>query len=291
MKIRNIVCIASLLLASLSGAKAATTLTTWNFDSAGGPGVNASPGPSTGFGTAGVFGFGGSSSPTLVSQPGSSTAALLPIAWSVGNTGGATVGWSTNAAIGTQGAKFAASTLGYYQIQVSFDVYVQTNSEAALLVQYSQDGLYWQNANITAAGSAGILATNTNPANGIVANFSYLILTNSATAGWNNGVTVDLTGVPGVANDPNFAIRIVNAATGTNCLDTTGALYNNANNGDWTLDNVNFQGISFDTVADWTFDNIGKLAPDNNPIPAISNNTALAACMGFEFKLAHFYAN
>ena len=280
MKIRNIVCIASLLLASLSGTKAATVLTTWNFDSAGGPGVNASPGPSTGFGTAGVFGFGGSSSPTLVSQAGSSTPGL-PIAWSVGNTGGATVGWSTNAAFGTQGAKFAASTFGYYKIQVSFDVYAQTNSEAALLVQYSQDGLFWQNANITSAGSAGILATNTNPANGIVTNFSYLILTNSTTAGWNNGVTVDLTGVPGVANDPNFAIRIVNAATGTNCLDTTGAIYNSANNGDWTLDNVTFQGISFDTVADWSFDNITAAKHINRPIPAISNNTAIAFCMGF----------
>ena len=53
-------------------------------------------------------------------------------------------------------------------IQVSFDIYAQTNSEAALLVQYSQDGLFWQNANITSAGTAGILATNANPTNGIV---------------------------------------------------------------------------------------------------------------------------
>ena len=76
--------------------------------------------------------------------------------------------------------KFAASTFGYYQIQVSFDVYAQTNSEAALLVQYSQDGIFWQNANITSAGTAGILATNTNPTNGIVAGVSYLILTNNS---------------------------------------------------------------------------------------------------------------
>jgi hypothetical protein len=274
------VCIALLLLAALSGAEAATTLTAWNFDSAGGPGINASPGPSTGFGTAGVFGFGGSSSPTLGSQAGGSTPGL-PMAWSVGNAGGVTVGWSTNAAIGAQGARFAASTLGYYQIQVSFDIYARTNSEAALLVQYSQDGLFWQNANITSAGSAGILATNTNPANGMVTGFSYVILTNRTAAGWNNGVTVDLTGVPGVANDPNFAIRIVNAATGTNCLDLTGAIYNSANSGDWTLDNVAFEGVSFDTVASWPFDNIAIAKHINKPIPAISNNTAIATCIGF----------
>ena len=278
MKLKNLACIASILVASLPGAKAATTLTSWNFDNVA-LGVSASPAPSTGFGTAGVFGLGGSSSPTVVSQSGSSTGGAN--AWSVGNTGGASVGWTTNSAIGSQGAQFAVSALGYYQIKVSFDVYAQTGSEAALLVQYSQDGLYWQNANITAAGTAGILATNTDPTIGIVTNVSYLILTNSTAAGWNNGVTVDLTGVPGVANDPNFVIRIVNAATGTNCLDVTGAIYNSANNGDWTLDNVVFQGVSFDTVAGWTFDNIGKLAPDNNPIPAISNNTATALCFGF----------
>ena len=83
------------------------------------------------------------------------------------------------------------------------------------------------------------------------------------------------TGVPGVANDPTFAIRIVNAATGTNCLDTTGALYNSANGGDWTLDNVAFQGVSFDTVASWPFDNLSAVV-NNTPVPAISNNTATA---------------
>jgi hypothetical protein len=285
MKIKNIACIASILVATLSGARAATTLTAWNFDNVA-TGASASPAPSTGFGSAAVLGFGGSSSPTVISQSGSSTGGAN--AWSVGNTVGATVGWNTNAAIGSQGAQFAVSTLGYYQIQVSFDVRAQTKSEAALLVQYSQDGIYWQNANITSAGTAGILVTNTNPTNGIVAGVSYLRLTNTAAAGWNNGVTVNLTGVPGVANDPAFAIRIVNAAKGTNCLDITGGIYNSANQGDWTLDNVAIQGVSFDTVASWAFDDIGVSAPVNNPTPSIANNTATAACMGFNLNSATF---
>jgi len=277
MKMKNLACIASLLLASLCGTKAATTLTAWNFDNAA-IGASSSPAASTGFGAAAVLGFGGSSSPTVVSAPpGSSTGGAN--AWSVGNTGGATVGWSTSAAIGSQGAKFAASTLGYYQIQVSFDVYARTNSEAALLVQYSQDGVFWQNAGIASAGTSGVLATNTITTNGIVVG-SYLILTNNGTAAWNNGVKVNLTGVPGVANDPNFAIRIVNAATGTSCLDTTGAGYNSANNGDWTLDNVVIAGVSFDTVANWPFDNLAA-KQTNTPLPAIANNPATAACIGF----------
>jgi hypothetical protein len=284
MKTKIIACIASILACSLCGVKAAATLSTWSFDNVA-IGASASPAPSAGFGSAAVLGFGGSSSPTVVSQSGSSTGSAN--AWSVGNTGGASVGWSTSAPIGSQGAQFAVSTLGYYQMQVSFDVYAQPGSEAALLVQYSQDGIYWQNASITSAGTAGILATNTNPTNGIVVG-SYLILTNNGTAAWNNGVTVNLAGVPGVANDPNFAIRIVNAATGTNCLDTTGAIYNSANGGDWTLDNIAIQGVSFDTVASWAFDDIGVSAPVNNPAPSIANNPATAACMGFDLNSPTF---
>ncbi len=278
MKIKNIACVASILLASLSGLKAANTITAWNFDNVV-TGTSASPAASTGFGSAAVLGFGGSSSPTVVSAPsGSSTGAAN--AWSVGNTGGSTVGWTTSAAIGTQGAKFAASTLGYYQIQLSFDIYAPTNAEAALQVQFTTDGSYWQNASITSAGTSGVLATNTITTNSLVVG-SYVILTNNGTAAWDNQVTVNLTGISGVDNDPNFAIRIVNAATGTNCLDTTGASYNNASGGDWTFDNVVVTGISFDTVASWPFDNLGVISPINNPYPAISNNMATAACIGF----------
>ena len=68
MKIRNLACIASILVASLSGARAANSLTVWNFDNVV-VGASASPAPSGGFGSAAVLGFGGSSSPTVVLAP------------------------------------------------------------------------------------------------------------------------------------------------------------------------------------------------------------------------------
>jgi len=275
MILKNFASMAAVLLASLSGLEAASTsITAWNFDNIV-AGTSVSPAASAGFGTATALGFGASSAPTVLSQSGSSAGG--PNAWSVGGTGGSSVGWNTSAAIGTQGAQFSASTFGYYQIQVSFDIYASPGSEAAVLVQYSQDGTFWQNASLVSAGTTGLLATNTITTNSLVVG-SYVRLTG---AGWNNGVTVNLAGVPGVANDPYFAIRVVNAATGTNCLDLTGAVFNNANHGDWALDNVTFQGVSFDTVADWTFDNITPAKHINKPIPAISNNTAVATCFGF----------
>ncbi len=267
MKIKNIACIASLLLASLSGAQAQSTLAAWTFDNLA-IGANSGPQPTTGSGTASAIGLG--SSPSVVSLTGSSSGGAN--SWQLS-------GWTTSAAIGSQGAQFAVSTVGYYQVQVSFDVYATANAEAGLQVQYTTEGSIWHNATITSAGTMGVLATNTITTNSLVVG-TYLILTNNGTAGWDNQVTVSLSGVSGVDNDANFALRIVNATTGTNCLTTTGAEYAN-NTGTWTLDNVVVQGVSFDTIADWTFDNIGKLSPANNPIPAISNNTAIASCMGF----------
>jgi hypothetical protein len=273
MKIKNFACIASLLLASLSGAEAQNTLAGWTFDNLA-IGVNNAPQSSAGSGTATAIGLGGSLN--VVSLGGSSAGGAN--SWQLS-------GWTTSGAIGSQGANFAASTVGYYQVQASFDIYATANAEANLLVQYTTEGSIWHNATITSAGTSGVLATNTIATNSLVVG-SYIILTNNGTASWDNQVTVNLSGISGVDNNANFAIRIVNAATGTNCLDTTGAVYVN-NTGTWTLDNVAVQGISFDTVAAWTFDNQyvappkGSLDVANNPIPAISNNMATAACMGF----------
>ena len=115
---------------------------------------------------------------------------------------------------------------------------------------------HWFNANIASA-AAGVIATNTTSANTVSG--TYIQLAN----GWNNQVTVDLSGLSGVDNDPSFAIRMVNASTGTDCVDTTGAIYNNTS-GSWTLDNVVLQGQTIDVVADWDFDLIGvKRAPYN----------------------------
>lgn len=258
-------------------AQAQTTLTAWSFENLS-AGYNASPLPSTGLGAAGAVGLGNASNPAIVSLSGSSG---NPNSWQFSATGGSD-GWKTNAAIGTQGTRFAASTAGYYRIQVSFDVYATVNAEAALQVQYTTEGTIWHNATITSAGSSAFLATNTITTNGIVVG-SYLVLTNNGSAAWDNGVTVDLSGISGVDNDANFAVRIVNASTGTNCLDTTGAHYDNSNaTANWTFDNVAIKGVSFDTIAGWSFDeDYIKKAIINHPNPAISNNFAYASCIGF----------
>ena len=96
-----------------------------------------------------------------------------------------------------------------------------------LQVQYTTEGTIWHNANIISAGTSAYLRHQHHHHQQTCRRHLF-ILTNNGTAAWDNQVIVDLTGVSGVDNDPNFAVRIVNASTGTNCLDTTGAHYNNA---------------------------------------------------------------
>jgi hypothetical protein len=275
MKTRKLLCLATVLLTSLSGVEAATTLTAWTFDNLA-IGLNSSPAPLSGLGVASALGMNNSynntnsiSNPDVQSLPGSSSVGAN--SWRIRgfstNTGLRGNGWSTNAPIGTQGAQFTSSTFGYYRINASFDVYATADAEANLQVQYSTDGNTWFNANITSA-AAGVIATNTSSANTV--NGTYLQLV----SGWNNQVTVDLSGLSGADNNASFAVRIVNASTGTDCVDTTGAVYNNTS-GSWTLDNVVIQGATIDIVANWNFDLIGiQNAPYNNPAPSLGSGTA-----------------
>lgn len=278
---------AALLVASLSTVKAQTILTDWTFDNSS-IGINSSPSPSTGLGVASALGMANSynntnslSNPDIQSLAGSSSGG--PNCWRI--RGESTIvgkggnGWSTNAPIGTQGAQFTCSTLGYYKIKVSFDVYATSDAEANLQVQYTTDGSTWFNATITSAASGVIANNNTSPN---TVNGSYLELS----SGWNNQVTVDLSGVSGADNDANFAIRIVNASTGTDCVDTTGRIYNNTS-GSWSLDNLVVQGQTIDVIADWSFDVIGtQAAPYNSPAPTTGSGVAVVLGMTNDYTFA-----
>jgi hypothetical protein len=269
-----------------AGVQAQTTLTAWTFDNLA-IASNATPQPSTGFGAASALGLGNSfngtnsiSNPDVLSLPGSSTDPVGPNSWRVRGSGAAPNGgngWSTNAPIGTQGAKFSASTVGFYRIQVSFDVNATPDAEANLMVQYTTEGSIWHNATITSVGTLGVITNNT-ATNGTVMG-SYVILTNNGATGWNNQIVVDLSGVSGVDNNPNFAVRMVNASTGSNCVDTTGALYNSTS-GNWSFDNVVVQGVSFDVVTEWTFESEGTAGYVPSPAPEFGLGTALS--IGFD---------
>jgi hypothetical protein len=237
----------------------AQIITSWTFEN-NPVAVNNSPAPSTGTGTASSIGMNIYPTPNIgvttddvlvgkASDTGANAVADTTQIWRIrGQAGanGAANGWSSLAPIGTQGAVFAASTVGYNSINVSFDWYATTQGEANLQAEYTTDGINWINApiNIGANASLGLaVLNNSTSANTVFGSYiSNNLLNNGALAGqdWFTGLNLTISN-PAAANDPNFAIEFVNASTGADDVSTQGTALNNTS-GNWRFDNVVING-------------------------------------------------
>lgn len=206
-----------------SGAAPAAVISQWNFNGASAttvPGGTASPNPSLGSGTAILI--GGVTS-TAFSSGTANGGSSDPVTSSPSNYGWQT---STYPAVGTAnetgGVEFAVSTLGYDTITINYDLRHSNSSSRFEAVQYSTDGTTFSTVQYF-TGAAGDT--------------------------WYNGRSVDLSGIPGVNNNPNFKIRLVAAfessALGSGPADylgsTTGTAY--APTGTWRFDMVTISGI------------------------------------------------
>jgi hypothetical protein len=231
-----------------------TTLADWTFDNITAKTITSSPAPTTGTGTATSLGMTNSYNGTTAvttddidlgatTDTGANGLADTTNTWRVrGQTPGN--GWSSQAAIGTQGVQFGVNTTGYQSVTVAFDWYATTQGEANLQLQYTTDGTTWNNVaiNIGANASAGLAAlTNTNAADTNTVQGAYIsdnLVNNGSKAGqdWFQGLTATISD-PAAANDPNFGFRLVNASTGADDVSTQGTALNNTS-GNWRFDNV-----------------------------------------------------
>lgn len=256
MKNKKIASIAALLLASLSASQA-QTIAAWTFEN-NSVAVNNSPAPSAGSGMASSIGMNLYPTPNVgvttddvvlgkSSDTGANGVADTTLTWRIrGQAGsnGAANGWSSAAPIGTQGAVFGASTVGtgFGGINISFDWYSTTQGEANLQLEYTTDGSTWQNVPLTLSGSdTGLQVLSNSGSDTFTVTGSYIsdnILTGGAKAGqdWFTGLTASITD-PNAANDPNFAIEMVNASTGADDVSTQGTALNNSS-GNWRFDNI-----------------------------------------------------
>ena len=207
--------------------------------------LNNSPAPSTGAGTATPLGmtnsFNGTTSTNTddvllgaSGDTGSNGLADTTQIWRVrGQTPGN--GWSSQAPIGTQGAVFATSTARIAgPINVSFDWYATTQGEANLQLEYTTNGSTWINVPIVVpAGDADVVAkTNSSSANTVTGSYVQM----SGGQQWAPGLTATISD-PAAANNPNFAIELVNASTGADDIAAAGTPLNNTS-GNWRFDNI-----------------------------------------------------
>jgi hypothetical protein len=164
-------------------------------------------------------------------------------AWRIRGQDNATIGdgWNSAAPVGTQGAQFNASTVGYTGIGVTFDLYTTTQGEANMELAYTLNDTAptptWNNLQISYGGSGATVMNNSSSVNTVTG--YYLNITGGQN--WYNQISATL---PAAANgDANFAIEIVNASTGADDVAASGGAYNN-NSGNWRFDNVDITGTA-----------------------------------------------
>ncbi len=242
---RNALAAFAIFSGLLLGAASGNTITQWSFSTTVAAPDN-SPAPTIGAGTATALGMtnayngGNTTSCDVTATPGTVTPSFTEDCWRV-RGGSPNNGWASHAAGApqySQGAEFDASTVGYQNIQFSFDWYSTAQGIRDLQFQY--------NTNIS--NSAGW--TNfggTSPTGTYIAGAKdyYNPSTPPGT------ISVNLSSISGASNDPNFGVRLVAA------FDSTGNLGNefagatlsggvttayNGTSGNWRFDNMTFSG-------------------------------------------------
>ena len=173
--------------------------------------------------------------------------------WRIRSGGKNANGWSTNAPIGTQGAQFNVSTLGFGgPINVAFDWYPTTQGEGRLQLQYTTDNWLTTTNNvqitIPTAELATLQSSNNSPSTDPNTVTGYYVSDNALYSGaaagqdWFTNMTASITD-PAATNNANFGIRIVNASMLGSCLAAAGTLLNN-NSGNLRFDNIAVSGTA-----------------------------------------------
>jgi len=203
----------ALTAATLLAAPAtADTITQWNFNTTVGANNTPAASFSVGASSASIVGMnGGPNGDILLANAGNSSASQFssdPIgttttgdAWRV--RGVTANGYSTSNL--TSGAQFTASTVGYNNITVSLDVYSTGGASRYAQFEYTTDG-----STYTPLGSPSDLRL----ANTALTGSSY-------PEGWVNGLSFDLSSIPGASNNANFGFRFVTAFSPVSFTDTS----------------------------------------------------------------------
>jgi len=163
-------------------------VTQWNFNgssTATVPGGSASPTSSVGSGTASLVGGITATFATGTSNGGSSdpvTTAPPNYAWNTTSYG------AQGSGSGERGVRFNVSTVGFFDIAVSWDQRHSNTSSRFVQFQYSLDGVDFSSDGLAGDGIffAGLGGDT-----------------------WYNGRSVSLAGIAGASNNANFAFRIV----------------------------------------------------------------------------------
>lgn len=209
-------------------------ITRWTFEPFSG--TNSSPTPSTGSGTAATVGS--------MSSNGSATGSTTGCAQASGTTG-----WQIdNANPGTlesSGVEFKTSTVGYENIQFTWDQRSSNASTRTVRVQYTIDGFTWNNLTLTTSNFTSGCSNRSGIDNGKI-DVGNPITTNAGD-GWSRR-TVDFSIITAANNNPNFGVRLLASTYNATNQFKQAQNYNttviSGTFGTWRFDNVAFRGTA-----------------------------------------------
>ena len=216
-----------LLLSSLKATSQANFMALWNYNSIIGSPVN--PAADQGVGTSSVVGS------LVVANAATGMDPLINNG--CGNQNGTNPGaWSFTANPGltneSSGVQYNVSTLGFQNVLLTWDMRFSNTAANTVRLQYTIDGSTWTNFTMT--------STNTTFCNGVLDNGRFQ---NNGVGDQYRRISVSFSGITGVANNANFAVRILAAHyQSTGEFRQTSTPTNIATAGTWRFDNVSFQG-------------------------------------------------
>jgi hypothetical protein len=139
----------------------------------------------------------------------------------------------------SSGVQFMASTVGSFNIHFTWDQRWSNTSTNTVRLQYTTDGSSWNNFEMDNA--------NTTFCNGSIDNGRFQ---NNGAGDQYRRISVDLSGIPAVNDNPNFGVRIVAAH-----FQSTGEFRQTSNSssiataGTWRFDNVRIEGKANVSIA------------------------------------------
>ncbi len=184
-------------------------------------------------------GTGNTASDDVLTTSGTADTSFTENTWRIRGT--PNNGWAQSAPQYSQGIELDTSTVGYSNIVFAFDWYSTTQGVRDLQVQYN-------------TGSGWVNYQGPSPTGTFVATSNDYY--NSGLSPVNPTITINLTNVPGAANNPDLGIRLVSAYDSTGTLEasspstpyasaasTPGNIvpYNNTS-GNWRFGNLIFYG-------------------------------------------------
>ncbi len=207
-------------------------ITQWTFEESPLLISDATPGPTTGSGSASVVGSMGSPARGTGSNTDCSQASGTG-AWQIGDANPGTVNESS-------GVQFMVSTVGFENIIFEYDHRFSGAATRTARIQYTLDGSNWLNFDVTASNYS-----NSCNNRGAI-DLGRIDVTDPIGGGGGNSWsrrTIDFSSVTGANDNSNFGVRIVAAH-----YQTTGEFRQSSDassdnvSGTWRFDNVTFSG-------------------------------------------------